>query len=203
MQRPKSDVGTLFKDNYWRHYDELPKDIYTIRIYCDTAQETGKHNDYTVFQCWGRGKQGIYLIDQVRGKWEAPQLESSLVEFYNKHKPTHLKPIGASRVLVEAKSSGSSLIQTIRQEYIMPIKGIPRHRDKVLRAKDVIGHLSSGNVYLPRNATWLNDYKEEFREFNVLMSHKHDDQIDPTLDAIEDLLVNENILYTNENLDNE
>lgn len=85
----------------------------------------------------------------------------------------------------------------------MPIKGIPRHRDKVLRAKDVIGHLSSGNVYLPRNATWLNDYKEEFREFNVLMTHKNDDQIDPTLDAIEDLLVNENILYTNENLDNE
>lgn len=193
-------MGTLFRDHYWQEYTELPKDLYTIRIYCDTAQETGKHNDYTVFQCWGRGPKGIYLIDQVRGKWEAPQLESTLVEFYDKHKPTHFKPVGVSKILVEAKSSGSSLIQTIKQEYALPIEGVQRSRDKVLRAKDVIGHLSSGNVYLPKGREWVHDYKDEFREFNVLLTHRHDDQVDPTLDAIEDLLVKDSFLYTKENL---
>lgn len=45
-----------------------------------------------------------------------------------------------------------------------------------------------GNVVLPERAEWLLDYKAEFSKFTREMSHKHDDQIDPTLDAIADML---------------
>jgi len=199
-QDPTATEGELFKETFWRHYDVLPLDLDTIRIYGDTAQKQKERNDFSVFQCWGRNREGIYLIDQVRGKWEAPQLESVLVDFYNKHKSTLYKPVGAQAVYIEDKSSGSSLIQSISQNYFIPIEGIQRHTDKVLRAWGCVGQFAAGNVYLPKNAVWLHDYKEEFRHFTPLMTHKFDDQIDPTMDAVEQLLVHDDILYTNRNL---
>lgn len=197
QQNPSPLGGGMFKDAYWKHYEVLPTDIIAMRIYCDTAQKTKEHNDYTVFQLWARSASlGVFLIDQVRGKFEAPQIESKLVEFWNKHKPTIYKTMGASLVKVEDKSSGSSLIQSIKQDYMIPIEGIQRNTDKVLRAMGTVKYFAMGYIHLPLNAEWLHDYKEEFRKFTPLMTHKHDDQIDPTLDAVEDLIVFEDLLYT-------
>jgi len=198
QQQPSPLGGGLFKDEYWQFYDVLPMDLVLIRIYADTAQKTKEHNDFSVFQCWGKSaSQGLFLIDLLRGKWEAPQLESNLVAFWNKHKPTQFKPQGAQLVKVEDKSSGSSLIQTIRQNSMIPIEGIQRNIDKVTRAMGSIPHIASGHVHLPRNAPWLSDYMDEFRKFTPTMTHKHDDQIDPTMDAIEDMVIFEEMMYAN------
>lgn len=198
QQDPSPLGGGMFKDAYWKYYDVLPIDINLIRIYGDTAQKTSEKNDFSVFQAWGRSPtSGIYLLDQFRGKWEAPELESKLVEFWNKHKPTQFKPLGAQMVKIEDKSSGSSLIQSIKKDYFIPVEGIQRHTDKVLRAMGVVKYFSAGYIHLPVGADWVHDYKEEFRKFTPLMTHAHDDQIDPTMDAVEDLIVFEDALYNN------
>jgi predicted phage terminase large subunit-like protein len=201
QQNPSPVKGGMFKDSYWKYYEILPSGIDLIRIYGDTAQKTKERNDYSVFECWGRcpGK-GIYLIDLVRGKWEAPELESKLVDFWNKHKPTQFKPFGAQQVRIEDKSSGSSLIQSIQRDYTIPIEPIQRNTDKVLRAMGVVKYFASGFIHLPAEAEWLHDFKEEFRKFTPKMTHAHDDQIDPTMDAVEDLLVFEGTLYTEQAL---
>ncbi len=197
QQNETSLGGGMFKLKWFRTYDVLPPDIDVMRIYGDTAQKTKEHNDYSVFQCWAHSPtMGIFLVDQVRGKWEAPQLESTLVEFWNKHKATQFKRIGAQCVKVEDKSSGSSLIQSIKQDYFIPIEAIQRNTDKVLRAMGVVKFFASKFIHLPADVDWLFDYKEEFRKFTPLMTHKHDDQIDPTVDAVEDMLVFEKDLYT-------
>ena len=195
QQEPSPLGGGMFKDKWWKHYEVLPPDIKIIRIYGDTAQKIAEKNDYSVFQCWGKAPSGIYLIDQVRGKWEAPMLESTLVEFWNKHKPSLFKPLNAQLVKIEDKSSGSSLIQSIKNDYLIPIEAIQRNTDKVLRAMGVVKYFASGYIHLPKNAEWLHDYKQEFRRFTPLMTHKHDDQIDPTMDAVEDLIVFSDQLY--------
>ena len=198
QQNPSPLGGGMFKDAYWKMYDVLPPDIHIMRIYGDTAQKTKEHNDYSVFQLWAKSQtKGIFLVDQFRGKWEAPELESKLVEFWNKHKPTIYSPVGAQVVKVEDKSSGSSLIQSIKRDYLIPIEPIQRNTDKVLRAMGVVNYFASGHIHLPLNAEWVHDYKEEFRKFTPLMTHKHDDQIDPTMDAVEDLIVFDNMMYTN------
>jgi len=196
QQNPSPMGGGMFKDKYWRYYDVLPPDIYIIRIYGDTAQKTAERNDYSVFQCWAKSAtKGVFLVDQCRGKWEAPELESKMVEFWNKHKPTQFKRMGAQQVKVEDKSSGSSLIQSIKRDYMIPIEPIQRNTDKVLRAMGVVKYFASGFIHIPKDAEWLHDYKEEFRKFTPLMTHKHDDQIDPTMDAVEDLIVFEEMGY--------
>jgi len=201
QQQPSPAGGGMFKEKYWRYYEVLPAGMDMIRIYGDTAQKTREHNDYSVFQCWGRvPNQGIYLLDQIRGKWEAPELESKLVEFWNKWKPTMYKPLGANLVKIEDKSSGSSLIQSIKKNYMIPIEPIQRNTDKVLRAMGVVKYFASGYIFLPLDVDWISDYKEEFRKFTPLMTHKHDDQIDPTMDAVEDLIVFEDMLYSSNSI---
>ncbi len=201
QQDPSPLGGGMFKDKYWKYYDVLPPDIDMMRIYGDTAQKTKEHNDYSVFQFWVRSRsKGIFLVDQFRGKWEAPELESKLVEFWTKHKPTMYKPFGAQLVKIEDKSSGSSLIQSIKKDYLIPVEPIQRNTDKVLRAMGVVKYFASGFIHLPKEAEFLFDYKEEFRKFSPLMTHKHDDQIDPTMDAVEDLIVFEDMMYNNSSM---
>ena len=188
-QRPAPIGGGIFKDEYWRFYKDLPT-IVSKRIFGDTALKTKEMNDFSVFQCWGKSKEGqIYLLDQVRGKWEAPELKIQAKAFYNKHN------VGYAHVnafKIEDKSSGTGLIQSLRREGL-PIVEIPRDTDKVTRANDSVGLLASGNVYLPEDAPWLSDY---LAEFSIFPNAKHDDQVDPTMDAIEDFLRVDTIDYS-------
>lgn len=201
QQEPSPVGGGMFKDSYWKYYEVLPPDIDLMRIYGDTAQKTKEQNDYSVFELWARSRtQGIFLVDLVRGKFEAPQLESTLVDFWNKHKPTQFKPRGAQMVKIEDKSSGSSLIQSIKQDYNIPVEAIQRNTDKVLRAMGVVKYFASGYIHVPLDAEWLHDFKEEFRKFTPMMTHAHDDQIDPAMDAVEDLLVFEDMMYSGNSL---
>lgn len=193
LQQPSPKGGKIFKDEFWQYYDygAVPKDIILKRIYCDTAQETKDRNDYTVFQCWGYvPRKGIFLLDVFRDKVETPELEQAIVAFWNKHKPQHLiNPIGAQVVKIEKKSSGAGLIQTLQRDHPIPVEAIERNRDKVSRAMDTVPQIASGNVWIPSNAPWTYDFVDECRKFTPLMTHKHDDQLDPMMDAINDLLI--------------
>lgn len=182
QQEPIILGGNIFKSEHWRYYTALPPMKRKI-IFADTAQKTKEQNDFSVFQCWGQSfDSGVYLIDQVRGKWEAPELQTTAKAFYNKHNAERGRPVSAFKV--EDKSSGTGLIQSLRKEGL-PIIGIPRDIDKVTRALDTVPLVESGNVYLPENAPWLSDYLTEFSAFP---NGAYDDQIDPTMDAVKEFL---------------
>lgn len=201
-QRPSPIGGGMFKDHWWQYYTVLPNDIVMKRIYGDTASKTKERNDWSVFQCWGWSpSRGIFLLDQVRGKWEAPELKQNFIDFWNKHRyTTHPSQLPVQVAKVEDKSSGTGLIQDIKKTSAIPIEGIQRNKDKVIRGFDTIPHIAAGHVHLPLEAPWLSDYKDEFRKFTPLMTHKWDDQIDPTMDAIQDFLIDAPTLYNAGNI---
>jgi predicted phage terminase large subunit-like protein len=183
MQRPAPLGGGIFKDDWWRYVSEPPPIEYRT-IYADTAQKTKEQNDYTVFQCWGKTREGqAILLDMARGKWEAPELLERGRAFYNKHR---LKTgVGALRAFkVEDKVSGTGLIQTLKREGV-PMVAIPRHTDKVVRAYDAAPFVESGNVLLMRNCPHLSDFLGEASAFP---NGTHDDTLDPMFDAVTDIL---------------
>lgn len=181
QQSPTIQGGGMFKTEWWKYYTAEPEFEYRM-IYADTAMKTGQENDYSVFQCWGKSKGGIYLIDQIRGKWEAPQLLQVAKSFWNKHRQ---KTNGTlRRMMIEDKASGTGLIQQMKQDR-MQVGAIKRDRDKVTRAYDAAPSVEAGNVFLPSEAEWLSDYLSEFEMFP---NGKHDDQIDPTMDAVQDMI---------------
>lgn len=183
MQQPAPIGGGIFKDNWWRYYSALPEMEYRM-IYADTAMKTGEQNDYSVLQCWGKSKDNkAYLIDQLRGKWEAPELLAQARAFWNKHRVQSSATL--RQMKVEDKASGTGLIQQLRREGV-PVVGIPRDKDKVTRAYDAAPQIEAGNVYLPSDAEWLSDF---LYESSLFPNGAHDDQLDPMMDAIKDLLI--------------
>ena len=183
QQRPSPAGGGIFKSDWWRYYEVAPSIEHRV-IFADTAQKTKEQNDYSVFQCWGYTKSGqAVLLDQIRGKWEAPELVVQARAFWKKHAAQ--QNTGKLRAFkVEDKISGTGLIQTLRREGI-PMIEIKRSTDKVTRAMDAAPYIESGNVLLPSKASWLSDFLAESEAFP---NGAHDDQIDPMCDAIAEFI---------------
>ena len=185
QQNPTPIGGSVFKSKWWRYYIELPESFDEVIITADTAQKTKTHNDWSVFQLWGLYKNNIYLIDQVRGKWEAPDLIRVAGAFINKCKKQYVK---LKIIYIEDKASGTGLIQALATETSCVIKPVNRALDKVTRAFDVCTYVEGGKVHLPEGASFVEGFVDECSSFSPTMSHLHDDQVDPMIDAIDILL---------------
>lgn len=195
QQRPSPKGGGVIKVEKFVFHSALPP-LESRGVYADTALKTGERNDYSVFQAWGKGKEGkIYLIDQIRGKWEAPELERMAIAFWSKHAAMEPATFGALRKMyVEDKASGTGLIQKIKSMGSIPVEGIDRVKDKYTRLLDVVGYIESGLVSLPADAPFTSDLVAECESFTPDGSHAHDDQVDPMIDAINGMLASNNKL---------
>ena len=182
LQRPSPMGGGIFKDAWLKHWSILPEFEYRM-IYADTAMKTGEENDYSVFQHWGKGKDGkIYLLDMIRGKWEAPQLLAQASAFWDKCRANHSGTL--RKMKPEDKASGTGLIQQLKQKGV-PVEGIPRSKDKITRGYDAAPQVEAGNVLLPPSHPLLSDLLHELSLFPVA---SHDDMVDPLMDAVNDML---------------
>lgn len=192
QQMPITLGGNIIKGQHFVRYTILPKIKYRI-IYGDTAQKTEEQHDFSVFECWGRGEDGkLYLLDMIRGKWEAPELRRQCIDFWNKHKA--IQGLGALRCIkIEDKASGTGLIQDIKRgaqgQPAIPVKPIERNVDKLTRVMDVLSYIEAGSVCLPESAPYVSDFITECEAFTADDNHEHDDQIDPMCDAINDMLL--------------
>lgn len=185
QQSPVAMGGNMFKMDWWQYYRAEPTFKYRA-IFADTAQKTAEQNDFTVFQCWGYADGRAYLIDQLRGKWEAPELLVMARSFWNKHKTASTGNLRSFNI--EDKSSGTGLIQTLKKggngQPAIPVKPIQRDKDKITRAYDATPSVEAGLIYIPEEATFISDFLEEVSAFP---SGAHDDQVDPMMDAITEI----------------
>jgi predicted phage terminase large subunit-like protein len=200
QQNPVAIGGNILHGEWFKTYTVLPKILYR-KIYADTAQKTKERNDFSVFECWGLGDDGkMYLLDLIRGKWEAPELEKMAGAFWVKHKVWKGPKLPWVRndpeygqlreMIVEDKSSGTGLIQSIKAKNNIPIKAAERQKpdDKLTRVMDTAPYLSSGLAMVPEDAPFTMDFITECEAFTADDSHAHDDQIDCLCDATHDLL---------------
>ena len=175
QQDPKAGGGGLFPRENWQYYEGSPSTILDIVQFIDCAQKPGITNDYTVIATWAKLQNGYAVLDLWRGQTTAPLLEEMTKAYYEKWKP--------SAVVIEDKSAGSSLIQTLLVETEIPVLPFnPGQRDKVVRATAATPTVKAGKVFLPKNAPWVNDFVKEHEKFPVT---KHDDQVDTTSMAVE------------------
>lgn len=190
LQNPKVLGGNIIHGNNFVRYTILPR-MKHRKVFADTAQKTEERNDFSVFEEWGLGVDGwIYLLDLLRGRWEAPELQRRAIAFWAKAKGRNVEQFGQLRELkVEDKSSGTGLIQTIRlPPYNIPVKPIERDKDKLTRCMDALPYIEAGCVCIPEDAPYVNDFLLEVEAFSADDSHDFDDQCDPMFDAIDDML---------------
>lgn len=200
QQNPTIKGGMIIKGKWFPRVGMLPMLKHRM-ITGDTAMKTKEANDYSVFECWGYGEDGkIYLIDLIRGKWEAPDLKRAARDFWNKHNNRSTYPharYGALRVMaIEDKSSGTGLMQDIKRGETVdgvrfdpiPVRPIERSTDKLTRVQDVVPYIEAGLVCVIEGSPFLSDFIAECEAFTADDSHDFDDQIDPMCDAACDML---------------
>ncbi len=190
MQSPKILGGNILKGEYFHRYTILPR-LKWRKIFADTAQKTKERNDYSVFGELGLGVDGrLYLVDLIRGKWEAPELQRRAIAFWAKAKNRSVEEYGQLRkMVIEDKSSGTGLIQTLRlPPHNIPIEAVERHKDKLTRVMDIQSYHEAGLCSVPEDAPFTNDFVYECEAFTADDTHDFDDQVDVYVDAVIDML---------------
>ena len=182
QQQPIILGGQVIKRAYFRYYNTTQKYNYKrILIAADTAMKTKEHNDYSVFIAGGvTDNNQLHILDLLRGKWEAPDLEKMAVLLWNRFKKDEQTGLLCNGLYVEDKASGSYLVQGLKTKYGIPVFGLQVDTDKLTRVEGVLPYLEAGLVHLPENENYnFNpDLLAECESFSRDNSHIHDDIVD-------------------------
>ena len=117
------------------------------------------------------------MIDLVNARMDFPTTLRSIINMKAKYPE-------AMQILIEDKANGSAIIQTLRMKMggIIPIEPLG---GKVARVNAISPYIESGNVYLPNNAEFTQDFVEQCASFP---NGKHDDMIDSASQALSRLI---------------
>jgi predicted phage terminase large subunit-like protein len=172
QQKPSLTEGAIFKRE-WFHIEQV--DYKLLRapkiMYLDTAQKEGQANDYSAATWGARYKNGIGVLGATKGKFDFPRLIKWTEELSYRNR--------ISAIVVEDKSSGTSLVQSLKKTSKIPViamkfQGNP---DKEERAHAVTPLLESGKVIFDK---WSpQDTQEDlFSSLLQFPTGSHDDDVD-------------------------
>lgn len=174
--------GQVIKRDYFRYYPVGREYNYKrIIIAADTAMKVKEYNDFSVFIAGGVTPENkLHVLDLVRGKWEAPDLEKVAIEFWNRFKRDEHTGVCCNGFYIEDKASGTGLIQGLKSKYGIPVFGVQVDNDKLTNAETVLPYIESGQVLLPESEIYgfVPELLNECEAFSRDMSHLHDDQVD-------------------------
>lgn len=173
QQEPVPQDGSVIRRDWIRYYDTAPSRFDLIITSWDTASTLNEDSDYSVGTAWGLHQGQFYLIDLVRGRFEAPDLRRQIVQLHQRH--------DAATTIIEKTDLGHAILQELRVSGpIRPILKAPRY-DKKARMLAQSPKFESGQVLLPREAPWLATYVGELLDFPL---GRNDDQVDSTSQAL-------------------
>ena len=182
MQQPIILGGQVIKRDYFRYYPTAKEYRYKrILIAADTAMKTKEYNDYSVFIAGGiTNENKLHILDLIRGKWEAPELEKQAVIFWNKFKRDPKTGVMCNGLYIEDKSSGIYLLQSLKAKYGIPVIGLKVDSDKLTRVENILPYIEAGNVYLPESEIYgfVPDLLNECEAFSRDLNQTHDDIVD-------------------------
>jgi len=172
LQAPIPIGGNLIKWSWFKIYDSpsSPKSGDRLIVSWDTAMTSNQLSDFSACVVLLVRGETVYLLDVIRARLEYPDLKRTVIL---QHKRWRQSPASYS-LLIEKKGSGQSLIQDLYRENIHAI-GIKPDGDKILRMAAQAAPIEAGAVHLPRNAPWLDEFKNEILSFP---KGRHDDQVD-------------------------
>ena len=177
-QHPRPPGGTIIHEAWLKFYDQAPSDLDKIILSWDMAFKDSKSSSYVVGQVWGRKGANAYLLDQVRDRMD-------FVRTIDAFKAQIAKWPQARRKLVEDKANGPAILSSLQAE-IPGLIPITPQGSKESRCYAHSTLFEAGNIWIPnyQQAPWVRDYVAELVAFP---GSQHDDQVDSTTQALQDL----------------
>lgn len=193
QQRPAPAGGGILKvDNFrlWPADKDIP-DLFWVGMSLDTAFSEKQQNDPSACTVWGifeyEKKRHVLLLDAWAEHLSYPNLlERVIADWGARYGGVKNNPLKPSRkpdtIIIEAKASGQSLIQSLRLSNLPVVPHNPGRADKVARANLVAPILEAECVWVlesnrnkgkPRN--WVMPFLNECEQFP---NSDHDDYVD-------------------------
>lgn len=178
QQNPIPLGGNIIKTDWLRYYQpgDRPARFTQLLVSVDSANKAKEVNDYSVCMIWGFYKSQYYLLHVSRKRLEYPALKREIKKLAADFK--------VDKILIEDKASGQSLIQDLKADGmigVVPYEPLPGV-DKIMRLHAQTPLFEEGLVFLPTQASWLDEYVKELTGFP---GTKFDDQVDATAQALD------------------
>jgi len=176
-QTPKPDEGNIFKRTWWKFYDrgEIKAQEFDriIQSWDMTFKDTAK-SCYVAGQVWGEKGADKYLLDQKRDRLD-------FVATVEAFQMLTARWPQSSAKLVEDKANGPAVISTLKRKIGGIIPYTPKG-SKEARAHAVTPYIEAGNVYLPQDAYFLDDF---INECSAFPHAAYNDQVDAMTQALD------------------
>lgn len=174
LQMPAPPGGSIVKIEWFQRLDPAnPPEFDSVFQSWDTASKGSQLSDYSVCTTWGKKGRQFFLLHVLRKRLEYPDLKRAVIE--------QARMWDAKKVLVEDASSGQALIQDLKNDNFYLVEAVKPKGDKIMRLNSVTGPIEAGQVFVPTQAPWLDEY---FYELMMFPAGRYDDQVDSTSQAL-------------------
>ena len=177
MQTPTPLNSGMIKSE-WLKIDQykIIDDNIAVNFVIDPAYTSNEKNDPSALLAYTFRDNKWQIIDCVNVYKEFPELVKFIPQWVTKNGYSN-----RSRIYVEPKASGKSIVQTLQKETGLNVReDKPPSKDKVARVQDISASLESGRVSLLRGK-WNEEFLQQLVKFP---SAKHDDMVDCLVMAI-------------------
>jgi predicted phage terminase large subunit-like protein len=152
----------------WLQGDGEPIDYRACERFCtvDLAASLKTSADWTVICSCAAHRGHLFVLDMVRRRMEGPDIVPAIWDQMRRHdlRVAHIESSGFQLALVqEARREG------------LAVKELKPDRDKIARSLPLEARMEAGQVWFPRDASWLPELQRELLAFPV---GEHDDQVD-------------------------
>lgn len=170
--KPTIQGGNIFKRDWFKFYTEPPKMYQTI-MSVDATFKDKKTSDFVAIGVWGKSGTNVYLIDLINERLDFVRTVDVIRNLKKKYPEINM-------ILIEDKANGSAIISTLQRE-IMGIVPVEPMGSKEARAYAIQPFIMAGNVHLPKDKLWVEDYLDQMMRFP---KGRHDDMVDQTSQAL-------------------
>ena len=165
-----ADGGIIKKD--WFNIERTFPDIHDLvwNFVIDPAYTAKESNDPSAFLCYAQ-VGGEYYIKCVEERYlEFPELLKHIQKFCDRNGYSR-----SSKIYVEPKASGKSLVQTLRRTTKLNVlESKPPAKDKVARVSDIVSIIEAKRVTL-LEGKWNDGFLSQCAQFP---NARHDDMVD-------------------------
>ena len=175
MQTPTPIDSGMIKSSWFKISKHKVEDA-TINFVIDPAYTANQKIDPSALLAYIYKNNVWQIVDCINVHKEFPELVRYIPQWVQKNGYTP-----QSRIFVEPKASGKSIVQTLIRETGLNIReDKPPTKDKVARVQDISATLESGRVSLLAGG-WNETFLDQLSKFPAA---KHDDMVDCLVMAI-------------------
>ena len=169
QQNPIAADGSVLRWEWFGTYEEpLDRNHYELVVQSwDTGMSADPRADYSVCTTWGLYRRQWWLLDVYRDRLDFPDLKKKVLWLGDRWI--------ADKVLIEDAATGKPLIHECHDTNARRFRLQKPVQDKEVRFNAACAPVEAGEVLLPRESSWLPEFRRELQSFP---RGRYDDQVD-------------------------